>query len=53
MKTASATGAASAVMSARVVVVAVVALVLVWSQQPRPTTSAEVARFAAVTLGAG
>ena len=53
MKTASAAGAASAVTSARVVVVAVVALVLVWSQQPRPTTSAEVARFAAVTLGAG
>ena len=53
MKTASAAGAASAVTSARVVVVAVVALVLVWKQQSRPTTSAEVARFAAVTLGPG
>ena len=52
MKTASATGAASAVTSARVVVVAVVALVLVWVQHPRPTTSAEVASFAAVPLGA-
>ncbi len=53
MKTASAAGAASAVTSARVVVVAVVALVLVWTQQPRPTASAEVARFAAVALEAG